>query len=132
MAGVETARRTSTLTRVVEDRVIAGVCGGLAAHLEADPVWVRLGFVVGGLFWGVGLMLYALLWITLPEEPEEEGGAIRPPLASANPRAVAGILLLTIGLLVILWNILAHLPLMVVLPILAVGLGLFLLLHRRQ
>jgi phage shock protein C len=129
---VESARRSPTLTRAFDDRVVAGVCGGLAAHLEVDPVWVRLGFVVAGLFWGVGLMLYALLWITLPEEPEEEGGTAHPPLASENPRAVAGILLLTLGLLVILWHILARLSFMVVLPILAVGLGLFLLLHRRQ
>jgi phage shock protein C len=129
---MEQATRSSPLLRSVDDRVTAGVCGGLAAHLEVDSSWVRLGFIVASLFWGVGLIVYALLWITLPEQPEEEGGPVRPPLATQDPRAVAGILLLCLGLLVILWNVLSRLSFWIVLPVLLVGLGLFLLVHRRS
>jgi phage shock protein C len=120
------------LQRSIDDRVAAGVCGGLADYLEVDPVWVRLGFVAGTLFWGIGLIVYALLWITLPEQPEEEGQPGRPALATENPRAVAGILLTTIGLLVLLWNFLSLLSWRFVIPALLVGLGLFLLFHRRS
>ncbi len=116
----------------MDDRVLAGVGGGLATYMEVDPVWVRLGFVVGTLFWGVGMIVYALLWITLPEQPEEDGAASGPPLATVNPRAVAGILLLTVGLLVLIWNFLSFLSLKFVVPVLLVGLGLFLLLHHRS
>ena len=116
----------------MDDRVLAGVCGGLATYMEVDPVWVRLGFVAGTLFWGVGLIVYALLWITLPEQPEDEGAENGPPLATVNPRAVAGILLLTVGLLVLIWNFLSFLSFKFVIPVLLVGLGLFLLFHRKS
>jgi phage shock protein C len=129
---MEQATRPSTLMRSVDDRVTAGVCGGLATHLDVDSSWVRMGFIVGAMFWGLGLIAYALLWITLPEEPEEEGGPMRPPIATQDPKAVAGILLLCLGLLVIMWNILAHLSFWIVLPVLLVGLGLFLLVHRQS
>jgi len=129
---VESASRSHPLTRSLDDRVTAGVCGGLASHLEVDSSWVRLGFVVASLFWGVGLIVYALLWITLPEQPVEDGGPVRPPLAIEDPKTVVGILLLTLGLLVILWNVLSRLSFWIVLPVLLVGLGLFLLVNRRQ
>jgi len=108
------------------------VAGGLATYLEVETVWVRLGFVGAGLFWGIGLIVYALLWITLPEQSEEDEHGTTPPLATANPRAVAGILLLTLGLLVLLWNVLSALSFKFVLPVLLVGSGLFLLFNRRQ
>lgn len=111
---------------------MAGVCGGLGHYLDVDPVWVRVGFVAASFFWGVGLIVYALLWITLPEQAEEEGGAERPPLATENPRGVAGVLLLTLGLLVILWNTLSALSLKVLIPVALVALGLFLLFYRKQ
>ena len=129
---MESASRSQTLTRSIDDRVVAGVAGGLATYLEVDSVWIRLGFVLGTLFWGVGLIVYSLLWITLPEQPEDEGNPTRPPLATANPRAVIGILLLTLGLLVLLWNFLSLLSFKFVIPVLLVGLGLFLLYNRRQ
>ena len=129
---MESAKRSQTLQRSIDDRVVSGVSGGLAAYLEVDPVWVRLGFVAGSLFWGIGLMLYALLWITLPEQAEEEGEANRPPLATENPRAVVGILLLTVGLLVLLWNFLSLLSFRIVIPVLLVGVGLFLLFQHRR
>ena len=132
MTGVDSTTRPHALTRSLDDRVVAGVGGGLAAHLEVDASWVRLGFVVGSLFWGVGLIVYALLWITLPEQPGEDGAAPGQPLATRDPRSVAGILLLTLGLLVILWNVLSHLSFWIVLPILLVGVGLFLLVNRRS
>jgi phage shock protein C len=129
---VESASRAHTLTRSLDDRVTAGVCGGLASHLEVDSSWVRLGFVVASLFWGVGLIVYAILWITLPEQAVEDGGPVRPPLAIEDPKTVVGILLLTLGLLVILWNVLSRLSFWIVLPVLLVGVGLFLLVNRRQ
>jgi len=100
--------------------------------MDVDPVWIRVGFVATSFLWGVGLIVYAILWITLPEQPEEEGGADRPPLATHNPRAVAGILLVTLGLLVLLWNLLSFLSFKVIIPIALVALGLFLLFYRKE
>jgi phage shock protein C len=48
------------------DRVIAGVCGGLAHHFDVDPVIIRLAFVVAGIAGGAGILAYVVLWIVMP------------------------------------------------------------------
>lgn len=58
-----------TLRRSVNEKVIAGVCGGLAKYLRLDPVIVRLIFVLLIMFGGGGLIAYIILWIVVPEEP---------------------------------------------------------------
>jgi phage shock protein C len=57
------------LTRSTDDRMLAGVAGGLADYLDIDPVIVRLLFVIITLFGGgfVGILLYVVLWIIMPE-----------------------------------------------------------------
>jgi phage shock protein PspC (stress-responsive transcriptional regulator) len=48
------------------DRWIGGVCGGLG-KLTGVESWVwRIGFVLAGLMWGTGLLVYILLWIFVP------------------------------------------------------------------
>ncbi len=46
--------------------MIGGVCGGLAEYLEVDPTIVRLGFVLLGLWSGIGIAAYLILWIIVP------------------------------------------------------------------
>jgi len=56
------------LTRAKSDRWIGGVCGGLAAMTNI-PAWSwRLLFVLALLLHGLGLLIYALLWIFVPLE----------------------------------------------------------------
>ena len=74
----------------MDDRVLAGVCGGLATYMEVDPVWVRLGFVAGTLFWGVGLIVYALLWITLPRTARRRRSWKRPSPGHRKPTSGGG------------------------------------------
>lgn len=57
-----------SLKRSISERVIAGVCGGIAAYLKIDPVVVRLVFVLLVLLGGGGLLAYIILWIVLPED----------------------------------------------------------------
>lgn len=61
-------RARPPLMRHRTDRPVAGVCAGLARHLELPAGWVRLGMVGLALTGGVGLALYAWLWLLLPEE----------------------------------------------------------------
>ena len=58
---------TSRLFRSESDKMIAGVCGGLAAYLDIDPVLVRLGFVVLSIA-TFGLPLYIVMAIITPTE----------------------------------------------------------------
>jgi phage shock protein C len=57
------------LERSKEDRVLAGVCGGIAKYLNVDPTIIRLIWVVFSVFSiGTGLLLYLIGIIIMPEE----------------------------------------------------------------
>ena len=59
---------TKRILRSRSERMIAGVCGGLATYFNIDPLIVRLGFALLAMMNGVGIMLYLLLWLLLPNE----------------------------------------------------------------
>ena len=51
------------------DRVLAGVCGGLAEYFDFDPVLVRVAYAFLTLFTAFsGLIFYIVLWIVMPEK----------------------------------------------------------------
>jgi phage shock protein PspC (stress-responsive transcriptional regulator) len=49
------------------DRILGGVCSGLAEGFHVEVLWVRLAFVVLAFINGVGLLLYIVLWVLMPE-----------------------------------------------------------------
>jgi phage shock protein C len=57
-----------TLYRSREERMLAGVCGGIGEYFAVDPTLVRLVFVLLAVFSGVGVLAYVVLWIVVPEE----------------------------------------------------------------
>ena len=65
------------LYRIYEGAMISGVCNGIAAYLNIDPTFVRLGFVLLTFFWGTGLLVYVVMAILVPEakSPEEKAAA---------------------------------------------------------
>jgi phage shock protein C len=98
--------RPARLYRSREDRVIAGIGGGLGKYLGIDPVLVRIGIVVLCLIGGGGILAYLIAWLVIPEEPYpgaagdealagEEAGRRRPV---AGARVVVGVALIAIGL----------------------------------
>ena len=66
-----TVAKTRRLYRSRTDRKLAGVCGGLAQYFNTDATLIRALFVVLALLGGPGLVLYLLMWILVPEEPED-------------------------------------------------------------
>ncbi|MEA3343657.1 MAG: PspC domain-containing protein, partial [archaeon] len=61
------SRTTKRLYRDPENKMIGGVCGGLGAYFNTDPLWFRLLFVALIIFSGVGLLIYIVLWVVVPE-----------------------------------------------------------------
>jgi phage shock protein PspC (stress-responsive transcriptional regulator) len=49
------------------DRILGGVCSGLAEGFHVEVLWVRLAFVVLTFLNGIGLLLYVVLWVLMPE-----------------------------------------------------------------
>ncbi len=56
------------LQRSRTEKMIGGVCGGLAQYFEIDPTVVRLLWVIIILFGGSGVLLYIILWLIMPLE----------------------------------------------------------------
>jgi phage shock protein PspC (stress-responsive transcriptional regulator) len=59
------------LLRIRQGRIVAGVCAGLGAYLGVDVNLVRLAFGVLTVFYGLGILLYLIAWLILPEEGED-------------------------------------------------------------
>ncbi|HTB55217.1 MAG TPA: PspC domain-containing protein [Trebonia sp.] len=59
------------LLRIRQGRIVAGVCAGLGAYFGIDVNLVRLAFGVLTVFYGLGMLLYLVAWLILPEEGED-------------------------------------------------------------
>ena len=60
---------TKRLYRSRNERMIAGVCGGLGQFLGVDPTVIRLIFVAGVLVGFAGVLAYLILAVVIPLEP---------------------------------------------------------------
>ena len=58
------------LYRSRHDKVLGGVCAGIADYFHVDPVLVRLLWVIFALIMGTGIIAYIIAWIIIPEEPK--------------------------------------------------------------
>ena len=59
------------LYRSRRNRIIGGVAAGLGDYMNLDPVIIRVILVLITIFNGLGILLYIILWIIVPEEPIE-------------------------------------------------------------
>jgi phage shock protein C len=59
------------LQRSRKNKMIAGVCGGIADWLGWDPTWVRVIYVLVSILSAgfPGILIYVILWIVMPEAP---------------------------------------------------------------
>ena len=57
------------LYRSRDEKMIAGVCGGIAEYFGIDPTLVRALWVAITLFAGFGIVLYLILWVLVPLHP---------------------------------------------------------------
>lgn len=53
--------------RSPDDRILGGVCSGISAYFDIDPIWMRLAFALSVIFAGTGVFIYIILWIIIPE-----------------------------------------------------------------
>jgi phage shock protein C len=132
------------LYRSRSDYWIAGVCGGLGRYFGVDSNPIRLGFVVLAAWNGLGVLLYLMTVLIVPEEPatDEAGtppGAAAPlspgrgPVAHESRRVrMLGWLLILGGAYLLFRNLHLFIPIVQdeVFPVLLILGGLVLLLMR--
>jgi len=139
------------LMRSEKDRMLAGVCGGLAVYLGVDAVFVRLAFLLLAFAGGIGLPLYLVLAIVLPSEArlhqdrppvaekqiDEFGNVTRKPVEPSrqhpNGPIIAAVLLILLGAYFLLQNFgFSFLSNGLIWPLLLIGVGIYLIARRRR
>jgi phage shock protein C len=89
------------LVRRRDDRVLAGVAGGVADALGVDVAVIRIAFAVLTLLGGSGILLYLLGWALLPEEGDTDSAAERAMRRVSRMSTGAQIALAAVAVLVI-------------------------------
>jgi phage shock protein C len=148
------------LTRSEKERILGGVCGGLAEYFGFDPTLVRLVFVLLALAGGAGVLIYIVLWIIMPhrthtdakrvvsenvedirQRVQELESDVRSAVTSErtqewaqSPAFWLGLVLAIVGLVLLFSNMgmFRWLRWDVLWPLLLVVVGLLLLLWRRR
>ncbi|MBM4165478.1 MAG: PspC domain-containing protein [Ignavibacteria bacterium] len=89
---------TKRLFRSRQEKMIAGVCGGVAEYLNIDPSIVRLVWVLLTLLGGSGILLYVIAWFIIPNNPYHiiSESAPTPPQQS-NSSTVMGLVMIFLG-----------------------------------
>ncbi|HBY99858.1 MAG TPA: hypothetical protein DEO84_00930 [candidate division Zixibacteria bacterium] len=72
------------LFRSRTQRMIAGVCGGLAEYFDIDPTLVRLIAVALTLAGGSGILAYFIFWLVVPQKPLNLASVDNPTMASSS------------------------------------------------
>jgi len=80
-------QRRQRLYRNADDKILGGVCSGLANYLGIDPVIMRIVFVI---FFGVLFWVYILLWIIVPSQ-SFESNITKRLYRSAEQRVIGGV-----------------------------------------
>lgn len=83
-------RDLGRLRRSREDRKIAGVAGGIARHLDIDPLIPRVVLAVLAVISGVGLLIYAVCWLIVPTEGTDEATIRLDPRSRTVALVVVG------------------------------------------
>ena len=139
---------TKKLYRSRKDRIIGGVCGGVAEYFNIDPVLVRIIAVLTILINGIGVIAYIIAWIIIPQEPDQKpekeksglrekaeeivqdiGEHIRKGSNSDRKRsnAVVALILISLGILFLLNNFLPRFNFGKLWPLILVVIGLAIL-----
>jgi len=127
------------LVRTHDDRLVSGVCAAVARHLRLDPLIVR-GLFVALAFAGIGVLIYALLWVFLPQaetvdlpgmaaqgDPARPGAAPRLSLDALRDKPSLAILLIGVGGALLLTQVGPFGQVRVLWPLIIVGVGLALI-----
>jgi phage shock protein PspC (stress-responsive transcriptional regulator) len=85
-----TAEEPRRLYRAENDKILGGVCAGLANYLRIDPAIVRIIFVLITFGWGVGFLLYIILWMVLPYKSLPQNARKRL-YRNSDDRVIAGV-----------------------------------------
>jgi len=123
--------KPARLVRSRENRILGGVCAGLANYLGIDVTLVRILAVVLAFAAGTAVLAYIVGWIIIPEaRPDEEVAGVRRTDASDRAPMIIGAILIAGGAL---WLLSSLLPWVLdfrgIGPLILVGIGVLLVVQ---
>ncbi|UCD03942.1 MAG: PspC domain-containing protein [Candidatus Woesearchaeota archaeon] len=54
------------------NRILGGVCSGIADYFNVDPTIVRILWILFSLAYGAGILLYFICWLIIPKNPKQK------------------------------------------------------------
>lgn len=123
---------TRRLRRSRRDRMIGGVCGGIADSLGIDPVLLRIAAVALALSGGVGVVAYVIAWIVIPEADEREPQRELPRASRHSVTITVGACLVGLGALLLLRTWMPGLGAHLFWPLVVVAAGVLVLVSARR
>ncbi|NQV08652.1 PspC domain-containing protein [Candidatus Woesearchaeota archaeon] len=125
---------TKKLYRSKQDKVIAGVCGGIAEYFNIDTILIRLFAVLLVLADGIGVIMYIIAWVVIPENPLQKD--VKKVVEKAEKSSkkkdghgtiLLGLLIVIIGAILLLKNIFSWINTSLIWAALLIVLGLYLI-----
>jgi phage shock protein PspC (stress-responsive transcriptional regulator) len=84
--------RPRRLYRSTNDRIVSGLCGGLADYMRIDAAWVRLALVLAVLMgMGAPILFYLIAWLVIPSNPQPSDLTPNRLHRSVHDRMIAGV-----------------------------------------
>ena len=83
--------KSGLFARSRSDRIVAGVAAGIAERLKIDPVVIRLAFVVLSFAGGLGIVVYLLAWLIVPDAHPWAKRRVVPPWRGSWRQRTAGV-----------------------------------------
>lgn len=127
------------LYRSRSERIIGGVCGGVATYLNMDPAVVRILFLISFFAFGFGGLLYIAALVIIPEEPKRSEADARPVKRTVSKGTIPlifGVMLVIFGALLLAdqldifgpgWLHFHFFPWRLFWPMVLIGIGIYLL-----
>lgn len=128
------------LYRSANDKILAGVCGGIGEYFDVDSVIIRLLWVIFTLMGGAGLIAYIIAAIIMPRNPvsspSEDAGTVDyspGPEKKNNNRTtslVLGAILILFGGIILIKDFIPWIPRDIFLAAILIGCGVFFLVRK--
>jgi phage shock protein PspC (stress-responsive transcriptional regulator) len=118
--------------RSSQNKIIAGVCGGLSQYFNADPNLIRAFFVILLFLDGLGIWAYLLLWIILPEKLDAPQEQNTPPFKIQIKNNFVALFLMGLGAILLLNNLVPRFTAKIFWPMILIIIGLAILSKNRN
>jgi len=100
------------LFRSKKNKVLGGVCGGIGEYLNIDPTLIRVLFIIAAFFNGLGVLVYIVCWLAIPEEGQSEPlikewakeEHAKRERKDKKARTIIGFFIILVGFLMLLHN----------------------------